>query len=313
LWKSFWVLAKKPGLVNFLLKLLYPLVAPGLLNLFKTCRPDVIVSVHPLFTLYPLAVLKRAKLNTPFITVVTDLVSGYPTWYHPQTTLCLVSTEAARTQALSLGIPPKKIEVFGQPVALKFATGIGEKSCLRSKLGLDPNRPVALLAGGAEGYGHILEIARCIAGRVSSAQLIIVAGRNELLRKKLEAVNWEIPTTIFGFVPNMHELMGAADIFITKAGPNSICEAFIAKLPVVLFDYIPCQEEGNVQYVLSHNAGVYVPNSAMIADLLLDWLQPDNSALTEMTRKASSLAHPEAALAIARRAYELIPQVDRKV
>jgi 1,2-diacylglycerol 3-beta-galactosyltransferase len=166
---------------------------------------------------------------------------------------------------------------------------------------------VALLAGGAEGYGHIVEIARCIAGRVSSAQLIIVAGRNKLLRKKLEAVNWEIPTIIFGFVPNMHELMGAADIFITKAGPNSICEAFIAKLPVVLFGYIPCQEEGNVQYVLSHNAGVYVPNSAMIADLFLDWLQPDNSVLTQMACKASSLAHPEAALAIARRAYELRP------
>lgn len=313
LWKSFWLLARKPGLVNFLLKLLYPLVAPGLLNLFKTCRPDLIISVHPLLTLYPLTVLKRAKLNTPFITVVTDLVNGYPTWYQPQTTLCLVSTEAAQAQALGLGLPPEKIEVCGHPVALKFATGIEKKSCLRRKLGLVPDRPVVLLAGGAEGYGHIVEIACCIAGRVSSAQLIIVAGRNDSLRKKLETINWEIPTTVFGFVPNMPELMAAADIFITKAGPNSICEAFIAKLPVVLFGCIPGQEEGNVHYVLSHNAGVYEPNPAMIADLLVDWLQPDNVVLSQMACQGSTLAHPEAALAIARRAYELVPHIDEEI
>lgn len=307
LWKSFWLLESRPGLINTLLKLVYPLVRPGLLKLFITQKPDIIISVHPLLTLFPLMVLKRANLDIPFITVVTDMVNGYPTWYQSQTTLCLVPTEATREQAIRLGLPPEKVEVVGQPVALKFAAGVAEKSHLRCKLGLDSDRPVVLLVGGGEGYGRVFEIARCIAQRVSQAQLVIVAGRNKLLREKLEAVKWEIPTTIFGFVNNMPELMGAADVFITKAGPGSISEAFIANLPLILFGYIPGQEEGNVHYVQEYNAGVYEPNPEQIAQLLLKWLQPGQPVLAKMISNSANLARPEASLTIARRVYELIP------
>ncbi len=308
LYKGFWLLGKKPGLVDFLLKLLYPWVESGLLALFKNNQPDVIISVHPLITLFPLMVLKRAKLNIPFITVVTDMVNGYPSWYHPETTLCLVSTEPARDQALSFGISPAKVHVTGQPAALKFGANIGGKAYLRSKLGLDLNRPVALLVGGAEGYGHIDEIARSIARCVPYVQLAIVTGHNRRLRAELEAVAWPIPTTIFGFVSNMHELMSTADVLITKAGPNTISEAFIAKLPVILYSYIPGQEDGNVSYVTKHNAGVYEPDPEKVARLVFDWLQPDNPTLASMAQCASHLACPEAALTIARRIYELIPQ-----
>jgi 1,2-diacylglycerol 3-beta-galactosyltransferase len=305
LWKCFWLLESIPKVVNNCLKTAYPLVAPGLFRLFRAQKPDVIVSTHPLITFFPLMVLKRAKLNIPFITVVTDMVHGYHTWYDPQTTLCLVATEPARQQALDLGIPAEKIEIVGQPVDLKFVDGIGEKVFLRHKLGLDPDRPTVLLAGGGEGYGTIFEIARCVAQRVSPAQLVIVTGRNKALQKKLKAVRWEIPTTIFGFVHNMPELMGAADVFITKAGPGCISEAFVAHLPLILFDYIPGQEEGNVRYVVEHNAGLYVPDPNEIPTLLLNWLQPDNPILSQMAQNAASLARPEAALTIARRVYEV--------
>lgn len=307
LWKSIWWLDQKPALVNILLTSVYPLVKPGLLRLFETQKPDVIVSVHPLLTLYPLMVLKQAGKSTPFVTVVTDMTGGYHTWYQPQTTLCLVPTEQARTQAINLGIPPDKVEVAGQPVALKFAAGVGAKAGLRRKLGLEPNRPAILIAGGGEGYGCMFEVARGLACRVPQAQLMVVAGRNKTLQKKLESVDWEIPTAIFSFVPNMHELMGAADIFITKAGPGSLSEAFITRLPLILYDYIPGQEENNVHYIEKHKAGVFEPDPQKIAALVLDWLQPGNPALSQMARNAANLARPEAALTIARRIYGLLP------
>ena len=303
LWKALWLLEHKPELVDTTLKSLYPLVAPGFLRLFNTQKPDVIVSVHPLITLLPLLTLKRARLHIPFITVVTDMVKGYHTWYDPHTSLCLVPTEPARQQAISLGIAPDRVEVVGQPVALKFARGVGEKSELRRKLGLNEERPAVLIVGGGEGFGHVFDIARSIAQQVNQAQLIIVAGRNKSLKKKLEAVTWEIPTTIFGFVDNMPEIMGAADVMITKAGPGSISEAFVAGLPLILFDYIPGQEEGNVRYVVEHQAGVYQTNPDQIAALLGEWLRGDNPALVQMAHNAARLAHPEAALTIARHIY----------
>lgn len=306
LWKSIWLLEHAPKLVDNLLKLFYPLVAPGLSRLFREQAPDVIVSVHPLITQFPLMVLKRQKTNIPFVTVVTDLVSGYHTWYHPHTTLCLVPTDLARQQALDLGMPPDKLEVVGQPVALKFAAGLGEKTYLRARLGLDLDLPLVLLVGGGVGYGRLFQIARSIAHKRPPAQLVVITGRNESLRQRLEAVEWEIPTRVCGFVTNMPEFMGATDIFITKAGPGSISEAFIAGLPIILFGYIPGQEQGNVRYVLENNAGVYLPEPEAIAAEVADWLKPGNPVMGQMARNAARLARPEAALDIARRIYSLV-------
>lgn len=306
LWKSIWLLEHVPNLVDNLLKLVYPLVAPGLSRLFREQAPDVIVSVHPLITQFPLMVLKRQKMDIPFVTVVTDLVSGYHTWYQPNTTLCLVPTDLARQQALDLGMPPEKLEVVGQPVALKFAAGLGEKTYLRAKLDLDLDLPVVLLVGGGVGYGRLDQIARCIAQKRPPAQLVVIAGRNEALRQRLAATAWEIPTRVCGFVTNMPEFMGATDIFITKAGPGSISEAFIAGLPIILYGYIPGQEEGNVRYVQKYNAGVYLPDPEAIAREVVDWLKPGNPVLEQMAHNAARLARPEAALTIARRIYSLL-------
>jgi len=305
IWKALWLLEHRPKVFDTFIKSVHPLVGPGLLRLFKLYRPDVIVSVHPLITQIPLDVLQRASLNVPFITVVTDMARGYHTWYDPRTTLCLTPTETARQQALAYGLNPTQVIVTGQPVALKFAAQPQiDKQELRNKLGLDLNRPTILLVGGGEGFGPIFNIARNISQKVTQAQLVIVAGRNRSLQDNLEKVTWEIPTKIFGFVDNMPELMGAADVFVTKAGPGCIAEAFVAQLPVILFDYIPGQEAANVEYVIKHNAGAYVTDPEKIATLLSEWLIPDNPKLAEMTRNAARLAYPEAALTIGRYVWQ---------
>jgi 1,2-diacylglycerol 3-beta-galactosyltransferase len=55
-----------------------------------------------------------------------------------------------------------------------------------------------------------------------------------------------------GFVDNMEEWMGASDMIITKAGPGTIAESFICGLPVLLNTFVPCQEEGNIKYVIDN-------------------------------------------------------------
>lgn len=50
----------------------------------------------------------------------------------------------------------------------------------------------------------------------------------------------------------MPEWMTASDMIITKAGPGTIAESLICGLPVLLNGFVPCQEEGNVPFVLNH-------------------------------------------------------------
>ena len=42
------------------------------------------------------------------------------------------------------------------------------------------------------------------------------------------------------------------DVLVTKAGGLIISEGLAAGLPILLIDYLPGQEEGNVRYLLSH-------------------------------------------------------------
>jgi 1,2-diacylglycerol 3-beta-galactosyltransferase len=107
----------------------------------------------------------------------------------------------------------------------------------------------------------------------------------------------------------MPQLMKASDLLVTKAGPGTLAEAFTVRLPVVIFDYIPGQEAGNVQYVLEHEAGAYAPTPDEIAHVVRAWLRPDAASAATLRRvvaNAAALARPEATLTIAQRLYALL-------
>jgi 1,2-diacylglycerol 3-beta-galactosyltransferase len=283
-----------------------PVLERKIVRYLKLVRPDVVVSVHPVMNHLGLKWVKRAKLDIPFVTVVTDMVSIHPMWICPQVTRCLVPTEAAMAYALKLGVSPEKIKVCGQPVSLKFVNFAGDKKRIREALGLELTRRTVLIVGGGEGSGRVFEIARAIAQTVPQAQLLVVSGRNRTLKEKLEAASWEIPTRIYGFVDNMPELMTAADILVTKAGPGTISEAFIAGLPPLISGYIPGQEQGNVTYVEQHHAGAYAETPQEIAQLVLSWMDPTNNTLQQMAHNAARLAKPKASLTIAKEVCALI-------
>jgi len=85
-----------------------------------------------------------------------------------------------------------------------------------------------------------------------------VTGRNKALRAKLSELAPSLPTpmTILGYCDNVPELMRAADLLVTKAGPGAIAEASLAEVPVVVYDFIPGQEYGNLKYVENNGIGV---------------------------------------------------------
>ena len=135
--------------------------------------------------------------------------------------------------------------------------------------------------------------------------LAVIAGRNEALRNSLENADLKTPAFIYGFVENMPDLMNAADILLSKAGPGTISEAFIAGLPIILYSKMPGQENGNVDYVLNENAGVWAPSPEEILATLRHWI--DNpEALAEMAAISKSLAMPDASYTIAQRIIDTV-------
>jgi 1,2-diacylglycerol 3-beta-galactosyltransferase len=186
----------------------------------------------------------------------------------------------------------------GLPVAHRFCQPVGDSQELRKKLGWRQDLPTVLLVGGGEGMGPLEQVARAINQAKLPISLVIISGRNQKLKSNLESMDWNIPATIYGFVRQMPDFMRESDVLITKAGPGTISEAFIAGLPLILYSRLPGQEEGNVSYTVNEGAGVWAPTPEQVVSTLHNWLKnPDE--LKKTAANARRLARPQAAHQIA--------------
>jgi len=300
LWGWFWRVNDDHRRMAILLKLFTPWARSRLTQQLRQTMPQAVVSVHSLSNHLAVQAVRGLDKAIPVITLVTDLRRAYASWFCPGVDLCIVPSDTVRQKALACGLSPQQVKVVGLPVSLKFGQESGGKSERKEKLGLKPDLPALLLVGGGEGMGKLFPIARAIAEARLPAQLLVVAGRNGALRRRLERVAWETPTTVFGFVDNMPELMAASDATITKAGPATISEAIACGLPIIISGAIPYQEDLNAAYVVENGVGQVAEKPGEIVSLLREWLQPGNEELSQMAGNTRSLARPETTLEVAR-------------
>ncbi len=289
----------------------YPLVRRRAAVVLRDQEADLWISVHHLQIDAVLWMLRAQGSAAPFVTMVTDPVTAPVAWFCPEVDLCVVATEAARSVALGCGVPRERVRVIGLPIRRAFAELRGQpKAGVRSRLGIAPDRPLILIAGGGSGVGRLLPIARAVTRtrerHPEPPQIAIIAGRNSALERRLRAENWPIPVTVLGYVNNMAEWLAAADLLITKAGPGALAEAACLGTPALITGHIPGQEAGNVTWTVEHGAGVFEPDTGRIADLVAAWLQPGNPALARMSAAASDLARPDAAKQIVQAALGLL-------
>jgi 1,2-diacylglycerol 3-beta-galactosyltransferase len=292
-----------------ILRLLWPVVWPRARRLLQCHPADAIVSVHPLVNHYLTWGLRRLGRVTPTLTLVTDPVSVHPFWLAPGVDCCLVGSAEARRKALACGLRPEQVRVSGLPVNPRFVEGLMDRAQARRALGWPLDRPVALMVGGSEGMGRLCRAARAIDATGQDVQLAIVTGRNRQLRERLEAVDWRLSTCIYGFVDHVREmprLMSAADLIITKAGPGTLHEAFLAGLPLILNGAIPGQEEGNVRLVVENDAGAWAPDPQQAAALVVRWISEGSGALARMAARSHALARPDAATTVADEIWRLL-------
>lgn len=300
-WGVLWHLTNGRHRSPLLLRAVYPLASKRLASLVQATKPDVFVSTHPWANHIPAWLRQRLGWRTPLITVVTDPISIHHWWLCPAVDLCLVPTEQARRKALDAGLDPHKVHVVGMPVGLEFVNPTRGKAELRQELGLRLDRLTVLLAGGGDGMGNVFPVARAAAQAELDVQLVIVAGRNDALRRRLDSVPWEVPTRVLGFVDNMPDLMHSADLLITKAGPSTISEALSCGLPMLISGALRGQEEGNAEWVAGTGAAAVTPTPHQLVAALRDLARNGNESLLRMRQKAREAARPEAALNAARR------------
>ncbi len=285
------------------------LLRQGLKELIREMRPDVIVSVHSLLTKSTWNMTQSLGVQIPYITVVTDLIRFHRAWAYPKVDICVAPTEEAKQQLIGFGMPEEKIQLLGMPIHPKFAIAPNDVAAQRKTLGLREDIFTVLLVGGGDGVGGLKDIAHTFVRSQLPMQMIVVAGRNEALRRQLteESAQFLFPSAILGFVDNMPDLMRASDVIVTKAGPGTIMEALSCGLPIILTSAIPGQEVGNIDFVVQHGVGVYAPDLSDMVSQVRRLIELDPSQREAISQRARALSSAQASFAIAKLILQYVP------
>ena len=271
-----------------------------LLKYVKGFKPDALVFTHFLGW-DALGSLKRVKaFNVPFFCIVTDFTI-HSFWINKHVYKYYVPTEGEKRILKSHGFKEKMVNITGIPVDPRFAKN-HNKAALRKKLKLKSTQPLVLMISGRynlAGYETLLQSFRDVKKPI---QIIVLAGKDKILERKLKAVGRRLKrmdVRVYGMVDNMHELMAASDIVISKPGGLTTSEVLASKTLMAVIDPIPGQEMRNSDYLLESGVAIRVHDmetgGLKIADLLF------NQRRLEIMRKhLKYVSRPRAAYEITR-------------
>jgi 1,2-diacylglycerol 3-beta-galactosyltransferase len=270
-----------------------PFLRSGFQRLMSDTRPDLVISVLPVVN--GLLVTAAAQAGARVEVVLTDWHSVHPFWEGPGVQHYTTPTESARRDCIRFGTPAEMVDVIGIPVRREFAAvGREPRSQRLSALGLEPRRFTILAMVGAEGSPLALRNLASLACAELDAQLLVVCGRSDELRKRIERLPSRVPVKALGFVEDVADLMRSADVLITKGGGLTLAEAFCCGVPVVIDDVLPGQEAGNLEYVVQKGAALYAPRPEELVRVITE-LAADPRRRAELAERGKRLARPEAA------------------
>lgn len=272
-----------------------------LLMFVENFKPDVIACTHFLPAEVLGAQRAKGKLRAPVYTILTDY-DIHSMWIQEGVTGYFVASSEMAHALREKGIGTAFVEVSGIPILPEFAREYPPRETTRQTLGLNPAQRTVLVAAGGFGMMSADDAVKLLAGHLPEAQFLAVAGRNAELEKRLKKLARAYKGRVkpFGFVDNMHELMAASDVAVSKSGGLTTSECLAMGLPMLVFNPIPGQEERNAIYLLEHGAGLWTRTPAQMlfkVKALLD----DPKRLADMQEAARRIARPRAAFDIAER------------
>ncbi len=280
------------------------------LRTLRDLKPDAIICTHFLPYVSVSSELRKNNITAPVFAVTTDF-DIHQLWVDPIVERYFVYHEESAWQLQSKRVPAEKITVAGIPIMPEFQSK-GKQKNVRVKLGINPNNFTLLVLSGGFGIGRVKEIVEQTATTLAefdriNFNLLIVCGKNEKVQTEIQALQFpkNISQHIYGFIDNMHELMDASDLLISKAGGLTSSEAMAKSLPMLIVDPIPGQESRNSDIIIEHGAGwkaINLPNLSYKLNRILK-----SPAILNRTRKATQLlAKPDAAFTILKDIYNYL-------
>ncbi len=278
----------------------------------QSSNADAIICTHFLPFISISTELLQQGITTPIFAATTDFdVHQY--WVDPIVKRYFVYHEESAWQLQGKGVEKKHISVTGIPLMNEFSKRQNKEKA-QSSLGLRKKSFTVLILSGGFGVGRVEEIVQHTLKTLEKHtkrhfNLLIVCGKNEALKANIEKMN--VPTNVtdrvFGFVNNIHELMDASDVLISKSGGLTSAEAMAKGLPIIIVDPIPGQESRNAGIIVEFGAGWQALDHHNLR-FKLDKIIQNPEMLATARTATKRLARPHAARDILESVYTFVSQ-----
>jgi processive 1,2-diacylglycerol beta-glucosyltransferase len=264
--------------------------------LLDRTAPDAVVTVHATPAVAMAALARAGRRLPPHTTVVTDFVA-HSQWIAPGIDRYCVAADEVGHDLVARGIPRERVVVTGVPVRPEFASA-PEPGEVRRALGLPVDVPVVLAMAGSWGsVGRLPDVARALARVGHPLVGVLVAGHDAGLRATLERLAAGSALRVFGFVPDVHRLMAAADLVVTKAGGMTLAEAMAVQVPLLFYGSLPGQERRNERFAAAAGVALVARRRADL-DRLLERALGDPDLLEHLRAPMRARRRPAATRAI---------------
>ncbi|MDD4979925.1 MAG: glycosyltransferase [Candidatus Omnitrophica bacterium] len=273
--------------------------SPKLKNLFDKFKPDAIICTQAFPCGMAADFKKTYASDIPLVAVLTDYIP-HSYWVYDKVDYYITPSQEVSLRLIKKGVPPDKIKPLGIPFDPKFNEGILKNEVMH-RLHLDPGLFTVLIMGGGQGLGPIKTIIKSLEKVKKGFQALVVSGTNKKLygSLKMRLKKYKKKVLLFGYVNNIHELMGISDIIITKPGGVTISEVLARKLPMIIVKPIPGQEVNNTAYLTDKKAAIKIDKPKDI-HLIIDDLLENRQKLARLAEAAGGIAKPNASLDIAK-------------
>lgn len=284
----------------------HAIITERFLKKFNEIKPDLIVSLIPLYNQAALEASQKA--NVPFLLLapdfdITNYFLGEKTHYKCPCGLAF-NDSMINSRAEAVGVHQEDIKIYGMPLRQDFFE-IKNRSAIRREFNIPEDKKVVMILMGGAGSHKVVDHVYDIVEKIKQpVHIIACVGRDKEVERNLKTfiqLPQNITLSVIGFTDRISDIMAAADVLITKPGPATLCEAIQSKLPIILdcsagvLDW----EKPHVEFFKKHNLGSILHKQKNFDDpsyknlsILIETMLSDDQYLNEIRQQMSTLATP---------------------
>ena len=286
----------------FMVSTVWRRVRDSYLRELEKIRPDIIIDTHYLTSFF--ATQYRDKVD-PHVKVVTyNPDNNVHNWWNLRVDKFIVNCRMGFDDALKHDFDRKKLMIVPFVTRKEIMAVTEDKSYYRTKFNLPQDRFIVMVAAGGYGKSGMNRVIKALMDVKQPITLVAICGTNKLLYNQLQQLKEQTSTNIdlrpYEFVNNVYELNRAADMFLTKGGPNAMLDSVLMGVPVGVF-YCASHIEKMSTFLFTYilNCGRFLPRANQIVEwvnscagdsTILDFFIRNTKAIREAGNGANDIA-----------------------